>query len=258
MQKFIEKAIPSKCLVPKSFSILWGRHIRQLCKVKDLGAHFKDNIFFGVRFQEITDHFTITGQFSPLCRLLDSANKPVREPKAAASIIFVKKWKSHMFAPSWIPLVVHTSLNVNEKLIIEIGSNESIVLVFICTWSRFACLAMYLATHSSYYDDLAVRQSMCGSMCRRVSFSPGVVFFPSSFHLRPSQLRLWEVSESESKSEHDLSDFIALFGVDERFTVFLDVDDGCMKECGAFSDEAYTYSSFFCLRKRDWVLSLYG
>lgn len=53
---------------------------------------------------------------------------------------------------------VAASLNVDRKLIIEIGSNESKTFVIICTWSRFVNFTILLATRSFYFDDLSTRQ----------------------------------------------------------------------------------------------------
>lgn len=69
----------------------------------------------------------------------------------------LKKCSIQRAASSCIHFISQDNLKADERLVIEMGSNESNVFDFIWNWSRLVHLAMLRATSSSWPDDLSSR-----------------------------------------------------------------------------------------------------
>lgn len=90
----------------------------------------------------------------------------------------------------------HASLNVDRKLVIEIGSDESKMFLFMCTWSDFAHFTTLLATRSSS-SMLYRRGGRYGSpVHNEVYCSPGV----APLVHRPSNGKLFDCGGGMSQN----------------------------------------------------------
>lgn len=70
----------------------------------------------------------------------------------------MKKGSSHMAAPSWIPFLSQANLSVDNSPVIDFGSNESKILVFVCTCNSFSGNPPLFVTLSSCLDGLLAKQ----------------------------------------------------------------------------------------------------
>lgn len=152
----------------------------------------------------------------------------------------------------------HAILNSDRKLIIGLGSNESMGFVFICSCSLFAPFATLLAKHSSYALD---RQgSRYGSPYRSKSV---ILLFmavwacihpdhdPSYSNCETSQNFVWNWNTTPSTwltYSTSTNDFILLID-----------DEGVFdRRFGAINEASWTHGLLLCWTKRGYVLSPYG